>query len=223
MRHLLHASLCIAAIASPAEAQSAGRNGRSPAPMDALAETILTLSPASGAQGTPTLSALQGARSPIRWRSAPNSGGEAGNTIGTLAGGAVRVSGAAAAPALTFEWDGRPGQPFGFDPVAAFRKRGFDVRALYCASMMSEGTNVFLVSAPGKRPGILSVYAFDAPMAISSVHWSIGYRFDGHVPTLEEAQADADLDISEDCSTQTFGPVPQISYAAAVAWMRKRR
>ncbi|MBB5709976.1 hypothetical protein [Sphingomonas xinjiangensis] len=223
MRTLLGTSLCIALIASPVAAQS-GRRGTTvaaPTPMDALAEAVFALTPASGVRGTPTLSALQATKSPIHWRAAQTLEGTT-RTVGTLAGAQVTAPRADPATMLTFDWQGERGQPLGFDPVAAFRKRGFQVQALYCASMVSEGTNYFLLSAPGKRPGVLSVYAFDAPLAISSVEWSIRYRLDGHVPTLEEAQAEADLDVSTDCSTQTFSPVRQISHAAAVALMRKQ-
>ena len=95
------------------------------------------------------------------------------------------------------------------------------MQALYCAPMVSEGTNYFLISAPGKRPGFLSIYAFDAPMAISLANWSISYRLDGHVPSLEEVQA-ADATADTDCSSPTFGPVEQISQAEAVALARSQ-
>lgn len=226
MRYLLEASLCIAGailVASGAHGRSTDQDPKPAqartraAPMDALAEAILALSPDAGNRGAPTLAMLQARQSPIQWRAGQMRAGDSKRRVGTLAGSDVTAAKSDPIPELTFDWVGEPGHPLGFDPVKAFRKKGFKVQALYCAEMASEGTNYFLVSAPGKRPGVLSVYAFDAPMAISSVYWTIGYRLDGKVPTLEEAQAEADLDVTTDCSRQTYGPVPQISYAAAVA------
>jgi hypothetical protein len=188
--------------------------------MEALAETILALAPEADAVGTPTIAALRAKASPIGWTDTPSPAEESLRDVGTLAGGTVRSPAAGEAPELTFQWDGPPGQPFGFNPVQAFRNKGFKVQALYCAPMVSDGTNYFLVAAPGKRPGFLSVYAFDAPMAISVASWSIAYRLDGHIPSLAEVQAAGDTDASLDCSAETFGPVEQISHSAAEAFMR---
>ncbi|MCG7347816.1 hypothetical protein [Sphingomonas sp. ACRSK] len=180
--------------------------------MDALAETLLALAPEAHAVGTPTITALRAKASPIRWIDAPPSAEETFRTIGKLAGGTVLAPNADLVSELTFEWDGPPGQPFGFNPV----------QALYCSPMVSEGTNYFLVAAPGKRPGFLAVYAFDAPLAISIASWSFRYRLDGHIPSLAEVQADEDTEATTDCSTGTFGPVEQISHAEAEAFVRSR-
>ncbi|MBM7404478.1 MULTISPECIES: hypothetical protein [Sphingomonas] len=190
--------------------------------MDALAETLLALAPEAHAVGTPTIAALRAKASPIRWIDAPPSAEDTLRTIGKLAGGTVLAPNAAAVSELTFEWDGPPGQPFGFNPVQALRSKGFKVQALYCSPMVSEGTNYFLVAAPGKRPGFLAVYAFDAPLAISIASWSIRYRLDGHIPSLAEVQADEDTEATTDCSTETFGPVEQISHAQAETFVRSR-
>jgi hypothetical protein len=190
--------------------------------MEALAETILALAPEANATGMPTLATLRAKASPIRWTDAPSSAEETLRDVGTLAGGTVRAPNSGEASELTFQWDGPAGQPFGFNPVQAFRKKGYQVQALYCSPMVSDGTNYFLVSAPGKRPGFLAVYAFDAPMAISVASWSIAYRLDGHIPSLAEVQAEGDTEATTDCSTETFGPVEQISHSAAEAFVRSR-
>ncbi|PTW43400.1 hypothetical protein C8J25_1231 [Sphingomonas faeni] len=127
----------------------------------------------------------------------------------------------ATVPGMTFEWSAPEGQPLNFNPVKAFRNAGFKVQALYCASMVSDGTNYFVVSAPGKRPGFLSIYAFDAPTATSVASWSISYRLDGYIPSLAEVQNGGDLLATGDCSTETFGHVEQISHAGAVALMKR--
>lgn len=225
MRQAVVASICIAALAAsgPAEARAAGRQGsRTSAPIDALAETLLELAPEAHVAGTPTIAALRAKASPIRWIDAPPSAEETLRTIGKLAGGTVLAPNADVVSELTFEWDGPPGHPFGFNPVQALRNKGFKVQALYCSPMVSEGTNYFLVAAPGKRPGFLAVYAFDAPLAISIASWSIRYRLDGHVPSLAEVQAGEDIEVTTDCSTETFGPVEQISHAEAEAFVRSR-
>ncbi|MBB3909465.1 hypothetical protein [Sphingomonas desiccabilis] len=190
--------------------------------MEALAETLLALAPDANAVGTPTLATLRAKDSPIRWIDAPSSAEETLRNVGRLAGGTVLAPNAGMVPELTFEWDGPPGHPFGFDPVQALRSRGFQVKALYCSAMVSEGTNYFLVAAPGKRQGFLAVYAFDAPMAISVASWSIRYRLDGHIPSLAEVQADEDVEASTDCSKEVFGPVEQISHAEAEAFVRSK-
>ncbi|MCD2322810.1 hypothetical protein LQ953_02130 [Sphingomonas sp. IC-56] len=220
MRFTVTAMLCAAALTSAAPAQE-----RAPAakrkPMDALAQTLLALTPPAGFSGTRPLGTLRAQPSPIRWLPTPKPEDAQSWKVGTLAGANVTAPRSDTPSTLTFSWLGQTGQPLGFNPVIAFRKAGMEVQALYCASMVSEGTNYFFVSAPGKRPGVLSVYAYDAPIGIASVEWTISYRLDGHVPTLEEAQAEADLDISTDCSTKTFGPVEQISHAKAVARTRR--
>jgi hypothetical protein len=203
--------------AAPAR-QSAHREAS--APMEALAETILALAPEATASGTPTIAALRAKASPIRWTDTQSPAEETLRDVGRLAGGTVRAPVAGEVLELTVQWDGPPGQPFGFNPVQAFRKKGFKVQAVYCSPMVSDGTNYFLVAAPGKRPGLLSVYAFDAPMAISVASWSIAYRLDGHIPSLAEVQAEGDTEATTDCSTETFGPVEQISHSAAEAFVR---
>jgi hypothetical protein len=188
--------------------------------MEALADTILALAPEADAVGPPTIAALRAKASPIGWTDTPSPAEETLRDVGTLAGGTVRAPSSREASELTFQWDGPPGQPFGFNPVQAFRNKGFKVQALYCAPMVSDGTNYFLVAAPGKRPGFLAVYAFDAPMAISVASWSIAYRLDDHIPSLAEVHAEGDTEATTDCSTQTFGPVEQISHSAAEALVR---
>lgn len=222
MRRAISGLVCGAALAVSGFAQGrpAGGEARASVPMDAFAETLLALAPAADANATPTLETLRAKASPIRWKKVPSSSEETLRNVGTLAGGTVLAPTSEAPLELVFEWDGPPGQPFGFNPVEALRAKGFTVRALYCAPMVSEGTNYFLVAAPGKRPGFLSVYAFDAPMAISIANWSIRYRFDGHMPSLAEVQAEGDTEASTDCSTETFGPVEQISHSAAQALTR---
>ncbi|WP_214654978.1 hypothetical protein [Sphingomonas albertensis] len=137
-----------------------------------------------------------------------------------MAGGTVTIPRKATVPEMTFEWYAPEGQPLTFNPVQAFRNAGFKVQALYCAPMVSDGTNYFFVSAPGKRPGLLSVYAFDAPTATSVASWSISYRLDGYIPSLAEVQSGGDLLATSDCSTETFGRVEQISHSGAVALMK---
>ena len=190
--------------------------------MDALAETMLALAPEANAAGTPTIAALRAKDTPVRWIDAPPSADETPRTVGKLAGGTVLAPNADVVSELNFEWDGPPGHPFGFNPVQALRSKGFQVQALYCSPMVSEGTNYFLVAPPGKRPEFLAVYAFDAPLAISIASWSIRYRLDGHIPSLAEVQADEDTEATTDCSTETFGPVEQISHAEAEALVRSR-
>ena len=127
----------------------------------------------------------------------------------------------ATVPEMTFEWSAPEGQPLNFNPVKAFRNAGFKVQALYCASMVSDGTNYFVVSAPGKRLGFLSIYTFDAPTATSVASWSISYRLNGYIPSLAEMHNGGDLLATGDCSTETFGHVEQISHAGAVALMKR--
>ncbi len=186
-------------------------------PMDALAEAIFTFAPDAGPSATPTIDRLRAKPSPVRWKTV-SSGKSGGPTdVGSLAGGTVKIPNSSSVWQLTVEWFAPEGQPFGFDPVKAFRAKGFRVQALYCAPMVSEGTNYFLISAPGKRAGFLSVYAFDAPTATSVADWSISYRLDGYIPSLAEIQNGDDKLATTDCSSQPFGNVGQISRADAMA------
>ena len=231
MRGGVAVAVCVAAVtslgaasacrAAGQEAASATARAMPAEPMDALAEAIRALSPAADAVGTPTVAVLRAKASPIRWGDAPALESEDLRTIGTMAGGSVLVPTSGPPAELVFEWGAPAGHPLGFDPVQALRNRGFAVRALYCSPMVSDGTNYFLVTAPGLRPGFLSVYAFDAPMAISVARWSIRYRLDGHLPTLAEVQANGDSEATTDCSTQTYGPVEQISHSAAQTLVRR--
>lgn len=204
----------------PSAKQEAAAGAKSSTPMDALAEAILAFAPEAHMKGNPTLASLRAKLSQIRWRPSPSPMDKDPATLGTLAGGTVTGPASDTLSELTFDWSGPEGKPFGFNPVEAFRKKGFKVQALYCAPMVSEGTNYFLVSAPGRRPGFLSIYAFDAPMAISLANWSISYRLDGYVPSLSEVQAKGDVEASTDCSSEVFGPTEQISYPAAVRFVQ---
>jgi hypothetical protein len=189
-------------------------------PMDALAEAILAFSPEARSTGSPTIAMLRAKASQVRWTDPRSHTDKDGRQVGTLAGGTVTIPRKATVPEMTFEWYAPEGQPLNFNPVKAFRNAGFKVQALYCASMISDGTNYFVVSAPGKRPGFLSVYAFDAPTATSVASWSISYRLDGYIPSLAEVQNGGDLLATSDCSTETFGRVEQISHPGAVALMK---
>jgi hypothetical protein len=145
-----------------------------------------------------------------------------GRAVASLAGGTMTVPKSENVWQLTVEWYAPEGQPLGFNPVKAFKNNGFSVQALYCAPMVSDGTNYFFVSAPGKRPGFLSIYAFDAPTATSVASWSISYRLDGYIPSLAEVQNGGDMLASTDCSSKTFGSVEQISHSDAVAFTKSR-
>jgi len=189
--------------------------------MDALAEAILAFSPEARSTGSPTIAMLRAKASQVRWTNPRSHTDKDGRQVGTLGGGTMTIPRTATVPGMTFEWSAPEGQPLNFNPVKAFRNAGFKVQALYCASMVSDGTNYFVVSAPGKRPGFLSIYAFDAPTATSVASWSISYRLDGYIPSLAEVQNGGDLLATGDCSTETFGHVEQISHAGAVALMKR--
>lgn len=195
--------------------------GRS-TPMDALAEAILAFSPDAHSTRTPTIAMLRAKTSRVRWKDPRSITDKDGRAVASLAGGTVTVPKSETVSELTVEWNAPEGQPLGFDPIKAFKNRGFSVQALYCAPMVSDGTNYFMVSAPGKRPGFLSIYAFDAPTAGSVASWSISYRLDGYIPSLAEVQHGGDSLASTDCSSETFGRVEQISYSGAVALMKSR-
>ena len=226
MRRMIGAMACISALSAPIGANEHGvaktSVPRGAAPMEALAEAILAIAPEARSSGTPTLQSMRAKPSPIRWKESPARAGESIRAVGTLAGGIVTAPNGATVSEISFEWNGPEGQPFGFNPIQALKKKGFDVQALYCASMVSEGTNYFLVTAPGKRPGFLSVYAFDAPMAISLANWSITYRLDGQVPSLAAVHADGDPDASTDCEAEIYGPVKRISRAEALSLVQSR-
>lgn len=189
-------------------------------PMAVLAEAILAFSRDARSTGAPTLAMLRAKRSQVRWKDPRSLADKGIRNVGRLAGGTMTVSNPEAVSEFTVNWYAPEGQPLSFDPVKAFRDAGFTVQALYCAPMVSDGTNYFFVSAPGKRPGFLSIYAFDAPTATSIANWSISYRLDGHIPSLAEVQTGGDVLATTDCSSETFGRVEQISHSAAVAFMK---
>lgn len=192
-----------------------------PAPMDALAEAIFAFAPDAGLAPTPTIDRLRTKPSPVRWKAMPSVMRGMATSVGSLAGGTVTIPNSTSVWELTVDWSAPEGQPFSFDPVKAFRDRGFSVQALYCAPMASDGTNYFFVSAPGKRAGFLSVYAFDAPTATSVANWSISYRLDGYIPALTEIQNGGDSLATTDCSSQPFGKVDQIARADALALAKR--
>lgn len=191
-------------------------------PMDALAEAILAFSPDARSTTMPTLAMLRAKTSWVQWKNSRAITDKDGRAVASLAGGTMTVAKSETVSELTVEWNAPEGQPLGFDPIKAFKNKGFSVLALYCAPMVSDGTNYFLISVPGKRPGFLSIYAFDAPTATSVASWSISYRLDGYIPSLAEVQNGGDALASTECSSTPFGRVEQISYPAAVAFMKSR-
>lgn len=185
-------------------------------PMEALVDAFLAFAPDAGSAGSPKIEVLRAKSSPVLWKESGSTKNEGRRSVGGLAGGTVTIPNSATVWELTVDWFAPEGRPFGFDPIKALKAKGFRVLALYCAPMISEGTNYFFVAAPGKRPAFLSIYAFDAPTATSVADWSISYRLDGYFPSLAEVQKDDAL-ATTDCSSQPFERVDQISRTEALA------